>query len=147
MTIRLTPDASGDGRRARPVVGDGWTPDDPRLAHESARSTPPEYASARSAAASDNLNGDNVEFIYFPAGVTRVFCYAYYVKPPPPSGTITIKKHVVGAPAETQPAFNFPGGCTGCLSFDPGGFTLGDGGSATSTVPPATPGRRCQPGP
>ena len=100
----------------------------------------PEYAFGTLRCATDNLNGDNVEFIYFPAGVTHVFCYAFYVKPPPPSGTITITKHVVGAPAGTHPAFNFPGGCIGCLSFDPGGFTLADTQSATFYRAAGNPG-------
>ena len=40
----------------------------------------------------DNLNGDNVEWNGYPSGSTQIFCYAYYVKPPPTSGTITIVK-------------------------------------------------------
>jgi len=45
--------------------------------------------------------------------------------PPPTSGTITIKKQVVGAPAGENPPFPF----NGSLSFDPNGFTLEDGRS------------------
>ncbi len=58
-----------------------------------------------------------------PAGVTHVFCFAYYVKPPPTSGTIVIRKEVgAGAPAET---FHFDGN----LSYNPGGhFNLAAGG-------------------
>jgi hypothetical protein len=40
----------------------------------------------------DNLNGDNVEWNGYPSATTQIFCYAYYVKPPPTSGTITIVK-------------------------------------------------------
>ena len=36
----------------------------------------------------DVLNGDNVEWIGYPTGAKHVFCYAYYVVPPPTSGTI-----------------------------------------------------------
>ena len=57
--------------------------------------------------------------------MTHVFCYALYVVPPPTSGTITIQKRVVGAPAGENPAFHF----SGPLSFDPNGFTLADGQS------------------
>ena len=45
--------------------------------------------------------------------------------PPPTSGTITIKKDVVGTPDGEHPSFPF----NGSISFDPGGFTLGDGQS------------------
>jgi uncharacterized repeat protein (TIGR01451 family) len=131
VTIRLTPDQAQEAGEPDRLWAQGGTPDDPVLAQKFGTVDAPEYAFGTLRCASDNLNGDNVEFIYFPAGVTHVFCYALYVKPPPPSGTITINKQVVGAPAGTDPKFLFPGGCTGCLSFDPGGFTLGDGGSAT----------------
>ena len=46
----------------------------------------------------DNLNGDNVESIQFPSGSRHVFCYAYYVVPPPSSGTLIVRKEVRGAP-------------------------------------------------
>ena len=131
VTIRLTRDQAEAAGEPDRLWAQGGTPDDPVLAQKFGTVDAPEYAFGTLRCASDNLNGDNVEFIYFPAGVTHVFCYAFYVKPPPPSGTITITKHVVGAPAGTDPQFNFPGGCTGCLSFDPGGFTLGDTQSAT----------------
>jgi len=44
----------------------------------------------------DNLNGDNVEWNGYPSGSTQIFCYAYYVKPPPTSGTITVVKNNAG---------------------------------------------------
>ena len=44
--------------------------------------------------ATDNLNGDNVEWISYPPNTTHVFCFAYYVTPPPTSGTITVRKEV-----------------------------------------------------
>ena len=87
----------------------------------------PEYAFGTLRCASDNLNGDNVEFIYFPAGVTHVFCYGIYVKPPPTSGTITIRKQVTGNPPESNAAFRF----TGTLSFNPTGFALRNGESSS----------------
>jgi hypothetical protein len=33
--------------------------------------------------ATDNVNGDNVEYIRFPDNVEHVYCFAYYVQPPP----------------------------------------------------------------
>jgi hypothetical protein len=44
----------------------------------------------------DNLNGDNVDWNGFPTGSKHIFCYAYYVQPPPTSGTITIVKNNAG---------------------------------------------------
>ncbi len=63
----------------------------------------------------DNLNGDNVEWIAYPQGTEHVFCYAYYVRPPPTSGTIVIRKEVRGTPGATQ-TFTFDGN----LSFNEG---------------------------
>jgi hypothetical protein len=55
---------------------------------------PGTYGFAALRCAIDNLNGDNVEFVRYPSGTVHVFCYAYYVTPPPTSGTIVIKKQV-----------------------------------------------------
>ncbi len=91
----------------------------------------PEYGFGALRCATDNVNGDNVEYVRYPAGSTHVFCFAYYVKPPPTGGTIVIRKHAVGeeAPAET---FNFAGN----LSYDAGGrFSLSPapGGVSSAT--------------
>ena len=56
----------------------------------------------------DNLNGDNVEWIQFPAGSRHVYCFAYYVTPPPTSGTIIIRKQVTDPPKADQ-TFTFEG--------------------------------------
>jgi hypothetical protein len=81
--------------------------------------------------ATDNVNGDNVEYIFFPSGTNHVFCYAYYVSPPPTSGTIIIHKTVIGAPTGTNPAFAFSRDPGDNLSYDPNGFTLKNGDSST----------------
>jgi uncharacterized repeat protein (TIGR01451 family) len=120
-TVELTDDelkqASGGGLWAQ-----GGVPDDPVLAQEFPG---PKYGFGALRCAADALNGDNVETVYFPAGVTHVFCYALYVVPPPTSGTITIEKKVVGAPSGENPSFAF----NGSISFDPNGFTLANGQS------------------
>ncbi|MGC1167042.1 MAG: DUF11 domain-containing protein [Solirubrobacterales bacterium] len=68
----------------------------------------------------DDLNGDNVETIAFPTGPRHAFCHAYYVTPPPASGTIVIRKEVKGSGADPQ-AFDFGGN----VSYNPGGaFSL-----------------------
>jgi uncharacterized repeat protein (TIGR01451 family) len=56
----------------------------------------------------DDLNGDNVEWIQFPSGSRHVYCYAYYVTPPPTSGTIVIRKQVSDPPGADQ-TFTFEG--------------------------------------
>ena len=60
----------------------------------------------------DDLNGDNVETVAFPSGTRHAFCYAYYVTPPPSSGTIIIRKQVQGS--ETSETFTY----TGNLSYN-----------------------------
>jgi uncharacterized repeat protein (TIGR01451 family) len=102
----------------------GGTPTDPVLAQTYPG---PEYGFGTLRCATDNVNGDNVEYVFFPTGVRHVFCYAYYVKPPPTTGVITIEKQVTGLPAGANPAFPF----NGSISFDPTGFQLTNGGSMT----------------
>jgi MYXO-CTERM domain-containing protein len=72
--------------------------------------------------AKDNLNGDNVEWIGYPSGAKHVFCYAFYVKPPPEAGVINIvKKLNNGLTLPAAQTFGFDGN----LSFNPGGdFSL-----------------------
>ena len=121
-TIELT-DAErqqASGRNA--LWAQGGTPTDPVLAQ---KFPGPQYGFGSLRCATDNLNGDNVEYIYFPSGVRHVFCYGYYVEPPPTTGVITIKKQVIGAPDGTNPAFPF----SGSISFNPNGFRLSNGGS------------------
>ena len=92
-TIQLTDDQRRQASNPSRLWAQGGVPGDPVLAN---KFPGPEFAFGTLRCASDNLNGDNVEFIYFPAGVTHVFCYGIYVKPPPTSGTITIRKQVTG---------------------------------------------------
>ncbi|MFZ4721063.1 MAG: prealbumin-like fold domain-containing protein [Ilumatobacteraceae bacterium] len=90
----------------------GGTPTEPLNAQEGT------YGFGALRCAKDNLNGDNVEWIGFPSGATHVFCYAFYVKPPPEAGIINIRKQL--ANGRTLPAdISFP--FDGNLSFNPGG--------------------------
>lgn len=101
----------------------GGTVDDPVLN----KLYPGTYGFAALRCAVDNLNGDNVERLSFPTGARHVFCYAYYVVPPPTSGTIVIRKVVSG---EGGPAQSFV--MRGNISYDPSGtFAL----SASSGQP------------
>ena len=87
-----------------------------------------QYGFAALRCAMDNLNGDNVEWIGFPSGMSHVFCFAFYVQPPPTGGTIVIKKSL----AEALPApqtFDF----AGSVSYNPGGaFSVTVPADATS---------------
>jgi uncharacterized repeat protein (TIGR01451 family) len=56
--------------------------------------------------ATDNVNGDNVEYIKLPT--KHVYCFAYYVQPPPTSGTIVIRKEVA-VPTNADATFSFGG--------------------------------------
>ena len=122
-TIELTPEERAQADTAAQLWAQGGTPTDPVLAE---KFPGPEYGFAALRCATDNLNGDNVEYIYFPTGVVHVFCYALYVRPSPTSGTITIQKQVTGAPPGDRTSFPFSGN----ISYTPNGeFELGAGGS------------------
>ena len=95
----------------------GGVPGDPVLDNVPAFTS--QYGFAALRCATDNVNGDNVEYIRFPIGTQHVYCFAYYVKPPPTAGTIVIKKAT--DPANADLTFNFEG----TVSYNPGGvFTL-----------------------
>ena len=63
----------------------------------------------------DNLNGDNVEWIGYPSGVTHVFCYYFAVVPPPQAATLVVRKDVTGGPVNRPFAF------AGNVSYVPSG--------------------------
>jgi uncharacterized repeat protein (TIGR01451 family) len=88
----------------------GGTPTDPVLFGD----FPDQFGFGALRCATDNLNGDNVEFIRFPTGSRHVYCFAYYVTPPPTSGTIVIRKQVTDPPNADQ-RFTFEGN----ISFTP----------------------------
>ena len=69
---------------------------------------PNQYAFGALRCATDNVNGDNVEYIKFPTGSRHVYCFAYYVVPPPTSGKIVIRKQVSDPPNADQ-KFTFEG--------------------------------------
>lgn len=73
----------------------------------------------------DNGNGNNVEWVGFPAGTRHVFCFAYYVKSPPGAAALVVRQEVtrkLGVPQR----FTFTSGA----SYRPGGLfaltTAGD---------------------
>ncbi|MFJ8041703.1 hypothetical protein ACIRBX_14525 [Kitasatospora sp. NPDC096147] len=67
-----------------------------------------QYGFAALRCSQDAINGDNVEYVTFPAGARHVFCYYYAVTPPPGAGTITVVKQL--APGSNGPgSFRFEG--------------------------------------
>ena len=102
VTIQLTSQERAQASQASQLWAQGGTPTDPDLAQ---KFPGPAYGFGGLRCATDNLNGDNVEYVFFPTGVRHVFCYGLYVTPPPTSGTITIQKQVTGAPAGDNPRF------------------------------------------
>jgi uncharacterized repeat protein (TIGR01451 family) len=92
-TIELTHDQQ-DAASRHGLWIQGGTVDDPVLD----KRYPGTYGFGALRCAVDNLNGDNVETVDFPSGSRHVFCYAYYVIPPPSSGTLIIRKEVRNAP-------------------------------------------------
>ena len=117
-TIELTPEEVAQASTPDQLWAQGGTTDDPVLDQR----YPGQYGFGALRCAVDALNGDNVEFIFFPDGVHHVFCYGLYVQPPPTSGTITIMKKVSGIPAGDNPSFPFSGN----ISYDALGFQLRD---------------------
>jgi uncharacterized repeat protein (TIGR01451 family) len=107
VTIELTQEQLDRAGANNSLWIQGGTPDDPILNEV----FPDEYGFGALRCAIDNLNGDNVEWISYPSGTEHVFCYAYYVTPPPTSGTIIIRKEVSDPPDADQD-FQFAGNLT-----------------------------------
>jgi uncharacterized repeat protein (TIGR01451 family) len=127
VTIRLTDEQVKLASRANALWAQGGTTSDPVLDQQ----YPNQYGFAALRCAVDNLNGDNVEWIGYPAGASHVFCFAYYVKPPPTSGTIIVRKEV-STPAGATQTFRFAGN----ISYaSDGSFNLGvtNGAPASET--------------
>ena len=91
---------------------------------------PDTYAFGALRCATDNVNGDNVEYVAYPTGKNHVFCFAYYVSPAPTAGTIKIVKTVS---PNTVPAQNFP--FQGDISYAEGGaFTINASGTKDGSI-------------
>jgi uncharacterized repeat protein (TIGR01451 family) len=112
-TIELTPAQAERAARTNSLWIQGGTVADPILDQQ----FPDEYGFGALRCSVDNLNGDNVEWISYPQGTEHVFCYAYYVKPPPTSGTIVVRKEIRSDEPATH-TFSFDGN----LSFNQGGL-------------------------
>jgi Domain of unknown function DUF11 len=121
-TIKLTKEQSDLAATSSKLWIEGGTPTLPIT-------DPETYAFGALRCATDNYNGDNVEWISYPPDTAHVFCFAYYVKPAPTSGTINVVKEVT-LPSGTGPQkFRF----TGDISYTNNEFFL--------TASNANPGR------
>jgi hypothetical protein len=105
VTVALTDDQAQLASQYGQLWLQGGVPGDPVLD----KLYPQKYGFAALRCAIDNLNGDNVETLQYPQGVRHIFCYAYYVTPPPTSGTIIVRKQVTDPTATAQQAFSYEG--------------------------------------
>ena len=127
VTIKLAPAQVAQAERPSGLWVQGGVPADPALASVHGTRATPGYGFGALRCATDDVDGDNVEQLLFPAGIHHVFCYAYYVSRSPVGGTIVIRSEVEGAPAAPEPSFPFSGN----ISYAPNGFTLEPGRSLT----------------
>jgi uncharacterized repeat protein (TIGR01451 family) len=127
-TIELTQTQADLVKKSSALWIQGGTPTDPVLA--SVPQFRDRYGFGALRCAIDNYNGDNVEWIQVPQGARHVYCYAYYVTPPPTSGTIVIRKQVTDPPNATQ-TFEFEGN----VSYNEGGkFQLSVNNGSTPSI-------------
>jgi uncharacterized repeat protein (TIGR01451 family) len=126
-TIELTRAQARRAALANRLWIQGGTPSDPILNG----TYPGQFGFGALRCSVDNRYGNNVEWIAYPQGTEHVFCYAYYVRPPPTSGTIVIRKEVRDPPGATH-TFTFDGN----LSFNEGNafnLRVSDGQPASET--------------
>ncbi|WP_027005393.1 DUF11 domain-containing protein [Conexibacter woesei] len=105
VTVPLTDDEYQRSTQGAALWVQGGDVDDPVMD----RPYPQRYGFAALRCAIDNYNGDNVESINYPQGARHVYCYAYYVEPPPTSGTIIVQKNVDDPSVTTAQPFTFQG--------------------------------------
>jgi hypothetical protein len=112
-TITLTPEQRELATTATRLWIQGGTPTLPIT-------DPETYGFGALRCATDNLNGDNVEWISYPPNTTHVFCFAYYVRPAPTSGTITVVKEATLPEGALPQKVRF----TGNISYENNEFFL-----------------------
>ncbi len=105
VTVALTSDQARLAGQYSGLWLQGGTVDDPVLDQV----YPGAYGFAALRCAIDGLNGDNVETLQFPQGARHIFCFAYYVNPPPTSGTIIVRKQVTDPSATASQTFSYAG--------------------------------------
>lgn len=108
VTIELSGEQANLASQSSRLWLEGGTPEDPVLYNP----FPGQYGFGALRCAHDNLNGDNVEYIDFRLAERHVFCFAYYVTPPPDSGTIIVRKVVAGPSELAAHDFQYEGNVT-----------------------------------
>lgn len=121
VTIELTDEQAQRAQQNSRLWTQEGLPSDPLL--ESM--FPGRYGFGALRCAIDNLNGDNVEFISYPADTTHVFCYAYNVVPPPEAAVLRVTKEIDVTQTGLDETFRFcgPGDTPGAVSpsYNPDG--------------------------
>ncbi|WP_432835074.1 prealbumin-like fold domain-containing protein [Dactylosporangium sp. CA-092794] len=100
VTVPLTDDQAKAAARHQ-LWAQGGTPGDPLLAAAQAG-----YGFGALRCGVDDHTGGNVQWIGFPSGVRHVFCFAYYVKSAPATGTLIVRARTTRAAGYPQ-AFAF----------------------------------------
>ncbi len=114
VTIQLTAEQVQRAQQGRRLWTQEGLPSDPLLESE----FPGRYGFGSLRCAIDNLNGDNVEFISYPANTRHVFCYAYNVVPPPNAAILRVTKELDVTASGLDEKFRFegPGNTPGAVS-------------------------------
>ena len=105
VTVALTDEQAQLASQYSGLWTQGGVTDDPVLD----QIYPQAYGFGALRCAIDNLNGDNVETLQYPQGARHIFCFAYYVTPPPTSGTIIVRKQVDDPTVTAPQAFSYVG--------------------------------------
>ncbi|MFG2037415.1 hypothetical protein [Dactylosporangium sp. NPDC048998] len=99
VTVVLTDDQAKAAARHQ-LWAQGGSPGDPLLA--GAQSGNPGYGFGALRCALDGHSGGNVQWIGFPSGVRHVFCFAYYVRAAPATGTLIVRARTTRSPGYPQ---------------------------------------------
>lgn len=114
VTIELTDEQAQRAQQSSRLWTQEGLPSDPLMEHM----FPGRYGFGALRCAVDNLNGDNVEFISYPANTTHVFCYSYNVVPPPAAAILRVTKAIEVEQTGLDEAFRYcgPGDTPGAVS-------------------------------
>ncbi|MEV8513908.1 hypothetical protein [Dactylosporangium sp. NPDC051484] len=99
VTVVLT-DEQAKAAARRQLWVQGGSPGDPLLT--GARPGEAGYGFGALRCALDGHSGGNVQWIGFPSGARHVFCFAYYVKAAPATGTLVVRARTTRSPGYPQ---------------------------------------------
>ncbi|MER7005599.1 hypothetical protein ABT297_21490 [Dactylosporangium sp. NPDC000555] len=98
VTVVLT-DEQAKAAARRQLWAQGGSPGDPLLTGQSGAAGQG-FGALRCAL--DGHSGGNVQWIGFPSGARHVFCFAYYVKAAPATGTLVVRARTTRSPGYPQ---------------------------------------------